>query len=68
MPKALDDTSFDLITCRRPRGYQVGRKGHERWFAEYDDAIRELLKMKRPYWRRPSLTSGRFGIVVGVSW
>ena len=66
VPYARDLTKFDPTTCWQPGGYQVGPKGSERWFKSYNDALRFLLSSSVPYWRRPSATSGRFGIVTGV--
>lgn len=66
IPYASDSTAFDPHTCRRARGYQVGPKGAERWFKHYEDALRFLVSSPVPRWRRPSATSGRFGIVTGV--
>lgn len=66
VPYASDGAAFDPVTCRRKRGYQVGAKGSERWFVRYDDALRYLLASPVRYWRRPSATTGRFGIVTGV--
>lgn len=65
-PYARDRTKFDATTCRQPGGYQVGPKAAECWFTDYDDALRFLLSSSVPYWRRPSATSGIFGIVTGV--
>jgi hypothetical protein len=66
VPYAKDRTTFDPKTCRQPGGYQVGPKGSERWFTKYEDALRFLLASPVQCWRRPSATSGRFGIVTGV--
>lgn len=67
-PLASDGTPFDPMTCRRKRGYQIGPKGSERWFKSYDDALRALHTSSVKKWRRPSATSGRFGIVTGVGY
>lgn len=66
VPYARDLTKFDPTTCRQAGGYQVGSKGTECWFTDYDDALRFLLSSPVPRWRRPSAKSGRFGIVKAV--
>lgn len=67
VPVAADGSRFD-ITLRQGNGYQVGPKGSERIFSDYDSALGALTRMPVAYWRRPSEGSGRFGIVRATHW
>lgn len=39
---------------RRPKGFQIGEKGNERYIENYAEALAELWKMKAPHFRRPN--------------
>lgn len=67
VPVAADGSRFD-ITLRRSNGYQVGPKGDEQIFPDYDSALKALTRMPVAYWRRPSEGSGRRGIVRATHW
>ena len=67
VPKAGDGTFFDA-SCKRTKGYTVGKKGEEQTYANFSDALQALEAMPIPYWRRPSKTTGVHGIVKGVEW
>jgi hypothetical protein len=67
VPEAKDGTFFSA-SCKRSKGYTVGKKGEERPFKTFAEALAELDKMPVPYWRRPSKTTGVHGIVKGRSW
>jgi hypothetical protein len=67
IPKSRDGSLF-LPTCKQGKGYKVGRKGEERYYETYQEALTALRGMPTPYWRRPNKKSGRFGIVYGESW
>ncbi|MBR9889997.1 MAG: hypothetical protein GYB20_20130 [Oceanospirillales bacterium] len=66
MPTAKDGTSF-LPNCRSKNGFRIGPKGDEVLYADYWSALKALKAMPTPYWRRPSKTSGKPGIVTRVS-
>lgn len=67
VPVAADGSRFD-ITLRQSNGFQVGPKGAELTFPDYDSALEELTRMPVAYWRRPSEGSGRRGIVRATHW
>lgn len=67
VPEARDGSIFDAC-CRTSRGYRVGKKGQEKEYEKYEDALNALREMPKPYWPRPSPTSGIFGIVTGTAW
>lgn len=63
-----NDGSFFHAGLKRTKGYTIGKKGDERPIKEFRKALAELEKMPKPYWRRPSKTTGVPGIVKGVRW
>lgn len=71
LPQAADGTVFNRA-LRQVRGFQIGRKGDEFFVGSFDEALRKLGQMEssedRAYFRRPSATSGRYGIVRVVRW
>lgn len=67
VPVAADGTRFD-VTLRHGGGYQVGPKGAELTFPDYDSALEALTRMPVACWRRPSEGSGRRGIVRATHW
>jgi hypothetical protein len=62
------DGSFFNAALKGPNGYRIGEKGDEVVFQTFEDALESLRKMKKPYWRRPSKTTGIPGIVAGIRW
>lgn len=67
VPEAGDGTFFN-VGCRRTKGFTVGKKGAEKPYTNYAEALEALEDMPIPYWRRPSKTTGVAGIVKGVKW
>lgn len=67
VPVAADGSRFD-VTLGHGDGYQVGRKGAETTFPNYNSALDALTRMPVAYWRRPSEGSGRRGIVRATHW
>lgn len=67
IPVAKDGTAFDPEFCLRSDHYVVGKKGQEKKYTSYEDALHFLNAMQTPKWRRPN-TNGNWGIVSGVSW
>jgi hypothetical protein len=67
VPVSKDGSRFDPKTCRRNGGYWVGRKGAERKFSSFKDALAALRAMATPRWRRPN-TVGNWGLVTGTQW
>jgi hypothetical protein len=59
---AKDGSTFDPVKCQRAGGYWIGPKGSEVKIANFDDAVRMLSAMRKPYWRRPN-KNGNWGIV-----
>lgn len=66
VPTAKDGSSF-LPNCRSKNGFRIGPKGAEMLYADYWSALEALKAMPTPYWRRPSKTNGKPGIVTCVS-
>ncbi|MFY0678232.1 MAG: hypothetical protein JXR18_13190 [Neptuniibacter sp.] len=66
IPTAKDGSSF-LPFCRSKSGFRIGAKGSETLYEDYWSALEALKGMSVPYWRRPNKTSGKHGIVTGVS-
>ena len=62
------DGSFFHPGLKRRKGYQIGPKGNEVYILDYLDALKKLKAMKVPFWRRPSKTSGTYGVVKGITW
>lgn len=62
------DGSFFNVNLKRKKGYTIGKKGEERPYELFIEALSALEKMTTPYWRRPSQTTGVPGIVRGVRW
>jgi hypothetical protein len=72
VPFAADGSYFSPA-CRMRHGYQVGKRGGkgvmaQRYMPDYWEALEALRRMDKPYWRRPSATSGVPGTVLGRSW
>ncbi len=67
VPVAADGTIFHP-GLKRTKGYEIGEKGATKYIEDFDEALAELSCMVPPRWRRPSATSGVFGIVSGTSW
>lgn len=67
VPVARDGSCFSS-KCKQGKGYAIGKKGNERYYATLADALTALKEMDVPYWRRPSAGSGIPGIVKGVGW
>lgn len=67
VPQARDGSVFDGA-CRMGKGYKVGQKGQEKTFERFVEALAALRDMPKAYWRRPSPTSGVFGIVSAATW
>jgi hypothetical protein len=66
VPVAKDGSIFSAH-CRRSQGYQIGKKGEEKYIEDIWEARDALERMNKPYWRRPN-KHGRFGIVTGLKW
>ena len=64
VPVARDGSWFSPATASGGR-YTIGAKGSETSYADYFEALAELLKMPTPRWRRPN-EHGNRGIVAGV--
>ncbi len=62
------DGSFFSPGLKRKKGFAIGKKGEERYYDSFTEALSALEKMPSPYWRRPSQTTGVPGIVRGVRW
>lgn len=67
VPVAADGSRFDVMV-RHSDGYQVGPKGAELTFPDYDSALEALTRMPVACWRRPTEGSGRRGIVRATHW
>lgn len=67
VPVAKDNTFFNA-TCKRGKGFTVGKKGEETYYPTFNEALIALQSMEPTYWRRPSATTGVHGIVRGVGW
>lgn len=66
VPFARDLTCFNRSL--NSRGYfQVGAKGEEAKYDEYEEALRALRRMRTAHWRRPN-SNGNWGIVAAVRW
>ena len=66
VPFARDHTCFNRSLGSR--GYfQVGGRGEERKYNEYEEALHALQKMRTARWRRPN-AKGNWGIVAAVRW
>lgn len=46
--------TFFLPSLKRPKGFQIGPKGEEVYYADYWMAIKELKAMSTPRFRRPN--------------
>lgn len=72
VPIANDGSIFLPDVCRENREgrsyYQVGGKGEEEVFFDYEEALEKLQKIDPPKWRRPNPDSGKWGIVAGRTW
>lgn len=66
VPIAKDGSAFDY-SCYRKTGFRIGKKGEEYAVENYREALEQLRKMKKAYWRRPN-KNGIFGIVTAVKW
>jgi transcriptional regulator with XRE-family HTH domain len=68
VPYAKDGTCFHPgLTKPRTGRYYVGAKGAVKTFADFDEALAYLRKMKPAYWSRPN-ASGNWGVVVAKGW
>lgn len=67
VPQARD-ASFFGPHCKQLNGYKIGKKGEETYVENFTEALDILSRMPKPYWRRPSPTSGVPGIVSGATW
>lgn len=67
VPVAKDGSCFSM-RCKQPKGFRVGPKGDEKYYETFLEALAALDDMEDAYWRRPSATSGVFGIVKGLRW
>lgn len=67
VPQAKDG-SFFSPACRSSKGFKIGKKGEEIYMESFEQALKQLNDMPKPYWRRPSPTSGISGIVGGTAW
>lgn len=67
VPRAKDGSIFHP-GLRSENGFQIGPKGQERIVDGFRDALAALQSMPTPYWRRPSATTGKPGIVRGEDW
>lgn len=75
VPFAADGSYFSP-SCRMRKGFQIGKRNgkgilKQRYVSDYWTALEELEKMDKldkPYWRRPSPSSGVPGTVAGRSW
>jgi len=66
VPQARDGSVFSPA-CATRNGFMIGPKGSEIQYKHFEEALKELKKMKNPYWRRRN-SKGRFGIVAGINW
>ncbi len=66
LPVARDGSMFTPGVNRDNR-YQIGDKGAEESFADYDEALRRLQSMPIAKWRRPN-ENGNWGIVSAIEW
>ncbi|MEE2878750.1 MAG: hypothetical protein VX593_07075 [Pseudomonadota bacterium] len=66
VPMARDGSTFHP-GLKRSDYYQIGGKGEEQQFEDFDAALAALNAMPVPRWRRPN-DQGNWGIVSGVSW
>ncbi|MBV6306170.1 hypothetical protein KVP10_14845 [Candidimonas humi] len=65
---AADGSCFHPgLTKPRTGRYYVGAKGAVKTFADFDEALTYLRKMKVAYWTRPN-ASGNWGVVVAERW
>lgn len=62
------DGSFFNATLKLKKGFAIGKKTEEHYYDTFEEALAALEKMPKPYWRRPSKTTGVPGIVRGVRW
>ena len=67
VPQAKDG-SFFSFSCKLSRGFKIGKKGEEVYVEDFEEALKQLQQMPKPYWRRPSPSSGIAGIVSGSTW
>jgi hypothetical protein len=65
-PRASDGTVFHPA-LRRRNGFSLGPKGKEVVVETFGDAIRQLVAMREPRWRRPN-SQGNWGIVKATGW
>jgi hypothetical protein len=66
LPVARDGTLFTPETSRGER-FQIGDKGSERYYDNFDEALAALQTMPVAKWRRPN-PQGNWGIVSAVEW
>ena len=66
VPVAKDGSYFNS-DCRMAKGYQVGDKGNETHFNNFNSARDHLMMMPLARWRRPN-ASNNFGIVSASEW
>lgn len=66
VPESRDGTQF-LPNLRTRNGYMIGRKGSERHETDFFQALKALVQMDIPSWRRKNV-AGNAGIVSGVHW
>ncbi len=64
VPRASDGSVFHPGLARKGR-FTIGAKGRERQEDGFDEALRLLLNMSEPRWRRPN-AAGNWGIVKGT--
>jgi len=67
VPAASDGSSF-IPKIKNKNGYRIGKKGDEKPYENYWDALEALRNMDTPYWRRPNKKTGKMGIVKGIAW
>jgi hypothetical protein len=67
VPEARDGSRF-LPSCKQGNGYKIGKKGEEVYVEDYNAALNMLRTMPKAYWRRPSNSTGKFGIVSAIQW
>ena len=61
VPRSSDGSTFRPDLARKGH-YTIGAKGYERQVEGFEEALRQLLNMNEPRWRRPN-KAGNWGIV-----
>ncbi|GGD19474.1 hypothetical protein [Sinisalibacter lacisalsi] len=67
VPRAKDGSIFHP-GLKTENGFRIGPKGNELTVETFDEALAELRDMEVAFWRRPSATSGKPGIVREEDW